>query len=119
MNSQIVQLLIATVATAAGMLVGLLSMRAGARAYWRWPVYSVMVMVLGVITWNLLRKHVFPAEWVVTQSRAMYFGALAMYVVFGFAMGLLLGRLTRRSRSSQELDINEQPTTQRDRVSRD
>ena len=102
MNSQIVQLLIATAVTAAGMLVGLLAMRAGARAYWRWPVYSVMVMVLGVVTWNLLRKHVFPAHWVVTHAQGMYFGALGLYVVLGLGMGLLLGRLTRARAPSPE-----------------
>jgi hypothetical protein len=95
MNSQIVQLLIATAITAAGMLAGLLARRAGARAYWRWPVYSVMVMVLGVVSWNLLRKYGFPAEWVVTHARGMYFGALGLYLVLGVGMGLLLGRLTR------------------------
>jgi hypothetical protein len=106
MNSQIAQLLIAMAVTAAGMLVGLLVMRAGARAYWRWPVYSVMVMVLGVVTWNLLRKHVFPAEWVVTHARAMYFGALGLYLAFGSGMGFLLGRLTR-SRASTSPGANE------------
>jgi hypothetical protein len=106
MNSQIVQLLIATALTAAGMLVGLLAMRAGARAYWRWPVYSVMVMVLGVVMWNLLRKHVFPAEWVVTHSQGMYFGALGLYLVLGLSMGVLLGRLTR-SRASSPPGANE------------
>ncbi len=38
-------------------------MRADRRAYWRWPVYSAMTMVLGVVLWSLLRKHVFPPEW--------------------------------------------------------
>ena len=38
MNSQLNELLIAYVCSAAGMLVGMLVMRAGSRAYWRWPV---------------------------------------------------------------------------------
>jgi hypothetical protein len=42
MNSQLNELLIAYVCSAAGMLVGMLVMRAGSRAYWRWPVYSAM-----------------------------------------------------------------------------
>ena len=49
MNSQVSAWRIAYVLTASGMLVGLLLMRADGRAYWRWPVYSAMAMVLGVV----------------------------------------------------------------------
>jgi hypothetical protein len=96
MTSQLGELLTAYGVSAAAMLVGLLLMRADSRAYFRWPVYSVMAMALGVIAWSLLRKHVMPAEWVRDHSRALYFCALALYAVTGVSMGLLLGRLTGR-----------------------
>lgn len=102
MTPQIRELIIAYAVTAAAMLLGLLFMRAQPRAYWRWPVYSVMAMVLGVVTWNLLRKYVLPAEWVVTHANLLYYGALAVYAVVGAAFGLLLGRLTRGSRDVAE-----------------
>jgi hypothetical protein len=70
-------------------------MRADARAYWRWPVYSAMAMVLGVVTWNLLRSHLLPPDWFVTRSATLYYGALILYFLTGGALGLLLGRLTR------------------------
>jgi hypothetical protein len=95
MNLQIRELAVAYVLSAAGMLVALLLMRADRRAFFRWPVYSAMALALGVILWNLLRKHVFPAEWLLGPSRAMYWGALAMYIVVGLSLGLLLGRITR------------------------
>jgi hypothetical protein len=79
---------------AGAMLIGLLLMRADQRAYFRWPVYSAMVMALGVVLWNLLRKHLLPEEWTITHAGAMYYGALALYAALGFAVGLLLGRLT-------------------------
>ena len=63
MNPQLRELLIAYAITAAAMLAGLLLMRADARAYWRWPVYSAMAMALGVVSWNVLRKHLLPAHW--------------------------------------------------------
>ena len=72
-------------------------MRADQRAYFRWPVYSVMVMALGVVLWNLLRKHLLPEEWGVTQASAMYYGALVLYFALGFAVGLFLGWLTKRA----------------------
>jgi hypothetical protein len=74
---------------AGGMLLGLLLMRADHRAYFRWPVYSAMVMALGVVLWNLLRRHALPQ-----QANLMY--ALSLYFVLGLGAGLLLGRLTGR-----------------------
>lgn len=97
MNSQAGELLIAYVITAAGMLAGMLLMRAGTRAYWRWPVYSAMAMCVGVVLWSVLRKNVFPAEWVLLHARALYYGALALYAFLGLGAGVLLGRLTRNS----------------------
>ena len=47
-NPQLRELFIAYGLTACAMLIGLLSMRADRRAFFRWPVYSVMVMALGV-----------------------------------------------------------------------
>lgn len=96
MNSQLGELLIAYGVSAAAMLAGLLLMRADSRAYFRWPVYSVMAMTLGVIAWSLLRKHAMPAAWVRDHSRTLYFCALGLYAVTGVSMGLLLGRLTGR-----------------------
>jgi hypothetical protein len=95
MNLQLQELLIAYALAAAGMLAGLLIMRADRRAYWRWPVYSAMAMALGVILWNLLRKHVFPLDWALAHPRFIYFGALSIYLLLGAALGLLMGRLTR------------------------
>jgi hypothetical protein len=95
-NPQIRELIIAYVATAVPFLGALLMLRADRRAYFRWPVYSAMVMVLGVVCWNLLRRSL-PAEWEFTHASLMYYGALTIYVLLGFAFGLLLGRLTRGS----------------------
>jgi hypothetical protein len=95
MSLQIRELAIAYALSAAGMLVALLLMRADKRAYFRWPVYSAMALALGVVLWNMLRKHVFPTDWLLGPSAAMYWGALAMYVVLGLSLGLLLGRITR------------------------
>jgi hypothetical protein len=95
MNLQLRELFIAYGVTALAMLAGLRAMRADARAYWRWPVYSAMAMVLGVVTWNLLRQHALPAAWSMTRANALYYSALTLYAVVGFALGLLLGRLTR------------------------
>jgi len=92
---QMRELFIAYALTAAGMLIGLLVMRADRRAYFRWPVYSVMVMALGVVLWNLLRKHLFPETWIDGYANAFYYGALALYFTLGIAVGLFLGRLTR------------------------
>jgi hypothetical protein len=94
-NPQIRELIIAYFATAVPFLGALLLLRAQGRAYFRWPVYSVMVMVLGVVLWNLIHRQL-PAAWSVTHAAALYYGALMLYVVLGFGMGLLLGRLTRR-----------------------
>jgi hypothetical protein len=96
MNPQLLELLIAYTITAGAMLLGLLFMRADRRAYWRWPVYSAMVMVLGVVAWNLLRKHALPPEWSLTHPSVLYYSALTVYAVLGIGLGLLLGRLTRR-----------------------
>jgi hypothetical protein len=97
MNSQLNELLIAYVCSAGGMLVGLLVMRAGSRAYWRWPVYSAMAMSLGVVLWSVLRKNIFPREWILLHGGALYSSALALYVLLGLGAGVLLGRLTRSS----------------------
>ena len=93
---QMRELFIAYGLTAVAMLIGLLLMRADRRAYFRWPVYSVMVMALGVVLWNLLRKHLLPGEWALTNASAMYYAALTLYFVMGLGIGALLGRLTRR-----------------------
>ena len=105
MNAQLRELFIAYAVTAGAMLLGLLYMRAQGRAYLRWPVYSAMVMVLGVVLWNLLRKHALPAQWIITHAAAIYYGALAMYALLGLALGLLLGRLVpgRETGKTQEL----------------
>lgn len=95
MNSQLDELLIAYVCSAVGMLIGMLVTRAGSRAYWRWPVYSAMAMSVGVVLWSVLRKNVFPAEWILLHGRALFLSALALYVLLGLGAGLLLGRLTR------------------------
>ena len=95
MNDQIRELIIAYLATALPFLGALLMRRAEGRAYFRWPVYSVMVMVLGVVLWYLARRRM-PPEWGITHTAALYYGALTLYVVLGFGVGLLLGRLTRR-----------------------
>jgi len=95
MNSQLDELLIAYVCSAAGMLIGMLVTRAGSRAYWRWPVYSAMAMSLGVVLWSVLRKNVFPPPWMLLHGRALYVSALLLYALLGLGAGLLLGRLTR------------------------
>ncbi|HEY6123437.1 MAG TPA: hypothetical protein VIV63_02210 [Steroidobacteraceae bacterium] len=94
-SAQLVELAIAYGVTAAAMLAGLLLMRADSRAYFRWPVYSAMAMVLGVVSWNLARKHGLPPEWGATHANAMYYGALAVYATLGFGLGLLVGRITQ------------------------
>jgi|SRR5689334_23562814 len=107
MNAQLRELGIAYALTAAAMLIGLLLMRADRRAYFRWPVYSAMAMVLGVVSWNLMRKYLLPAEWTITHANVLYFGALAIYAIVGAALGLLLGRLTGRKTAP---DIENNPT---------
>jgi len=102
MTTQWHQLAIAYGVTAAGMLVGLLVIGAGARAWWRWPVYSAMVMALGVVLWNLIRGHLVPAQWTLSHPDVLYFGALALYALLGFAIGVLLGRLARRKTSAED-----------------
>lgn len=96
MNLQIAELALAYAITAAAMLAGLLLTRADSRAYWRWPVYSAMTLALGVVAWNLMRKHLLPAEWVFTRPNAIYYGALSVYALLGLGVGVLLGRLTRK-----------------------
>ncbi|HEX6636186.1 MAG TPA: hypothetical protein VF033_00905 [Steroidobacteraceae bacterium] len=95
LSTQLGELGIAWLLCAAGMLVSLLLTHADRRAYFRWPVYSTMTMALGVMLWNFLRKHAFPAEWLVGYSAFLYWSALAMYAVLGLLLGLLLGRITR------------------------
>jgi hypothetical protein len=95
-SAQLGELAIAYGVTALAMLAGLLLMRADSRAYFRWPVYSAMAMVLGVVLWNLARKHWLPVEWSVTRANTLYYGALIVYAAVGFTLGLLLGRLTGR-----------------------
>jgi len=107
-NSQIRELVIAYVATAVPFLGALLLVRAEGRAYFRWPVYSVMVMVLGVVLWNLIHKRLPPA-WTAAHASVVYYGALLLYVVLGFGMGLLLGRLTRRKTPADSTDVNDEP----------
>ena len=101
MNAQLRELGIAYAITAAAMLIGLLVLRADRRAYFRWPVYSAMAMVLGVVSWNLMRKHLLPAEWTMTHANLLYSGALATYATVGLALGLLLGRLTGRKTAAE------------------
>jgi len=100
-SAQLQQLGIAYALAAAGMLVALLISRADRRAYFRWPVYSAMAMALGVILWNALRKYVFPAEWNISHSALLYWGALAIYVALGLLLGLMLGRITRQPREGE------------------
>jgi len=99
---QMRELFIAYGLTAVAMLIGLALMRADRRAYFRWPVYSVMVMALGVVLWNLLRKHLLPGEWALTNASAMYYAALTLYFVMGFGIGALLGRLTGAGPGNRE-----------------
>jgi hypothetical protein len=93
LNPQARELIIAYVATATPFLGALLMLRADRRAYFRWPVYSAMVMVLGVVLWNVIRRQL-PPEWGVTRASFLYYGALTLYFVLGLGFGLLLGRLT-------------------------
>jgi hypothetical protein len=106
-NAAINGLLVAYVVTAAGMLAGLLAMRADSRAYWRLPVYSAMVMVVGVVLWNVMRVRVFPAHWSLTHGPALYYSALALYAVLGAGAGCGLGRLTRKTETSQDEQQND------------
>ena len=106
MNAQIAQLVIAYVATAVPFGGALLLMRADRRAYFRWPVYSAMVMVLGVVLWNVARKQL-PTEWSETRPELLYYGALTLYFVLGLAFGLLLGRLTRRQNAGDETNTDD------------
>jgi hypothetical protein len=101
MNAQLRELGIAYAVTALMMLAGLLITRADTRAYFRWPVYSAMAMVLGVVSWNLMRKHLLPAERTITHANVLYSGALATYATVGLALGLLLGRLTGRKKAAE------------------
>jgi len=102
MNPQLRELLITYGVSAAGMLAGLIIMRADSRAYWRWPVYSAMSMALGVVVWNLLHWHVIPVGWAFTHPRVIYFCALGLYALIAMGLGLLLGRLTGRKTPQSE-----------------
>ena len=99
---QMRELFIAYGLTAVAMLLGLLLMRADRRAYFRWPVYSVMVMALGVVLWNLMRKQLLPGDWAFTRAGAMYYAALALYFVMGLGTGVLLGRLAGAGPGNRE-----------------
>jgi hypothetical protein len=102
MNSQINVLAVAYVVTAVSMLAGMLAMRADSRAFWRLPVYSAMVMVAGIVLWNVLRERVFPASWSLTHGQALYYAALALYAVLGAGAGCGLGRLTRKTEMTMD-----------------
>ena len=104
-SAQLRELAIAYGLTAVAMLIGLLLMRADRRAYLRWPVYSAMAMALGVVLWNLVRKHFLPSDWLVTHSATVYYSALAVYLLIGLGLGLLLGRLTGR-KTAPESEIS-------------
>jgi hypothetical protein len=95
------ELLIAYASSAIAMLIGLLTMRADSRAFFRWPVYSAMVMALGVVLWNLLRKHLLPGVWDLAHPHLMLYGAITLYVALGLGVGLFLGRLTKRKEPAQ------------------
>lgn len=97
MNAQVNELFVAYAVTAASMLGGMLAMRADSRAYWRLPVYSAMVMVAGIVLWNVLRARVFPAQWSLSYGPALYYSALALYAVLGAGAGCGLGRITRKT----------------------
>ena len=107
LTSQLGELGIAYLLGALGMLIALLVTRADRRAYFRWPVYSTMTLALGVMLWNLLRKHVFPTEWLVGYSGLLYWSALAMYVVLGLLLGLLLARISRGRKNENEGEDHE------------
>jgi len=94
--SQVQALIVAYMVSAAGLIAGLILMRADARAYWRMPVYSAMAMGLSVMGWSLVRKHLLPPEWALTRAQTLYYCALVLYAITGLSLGLLLGRLTRR-----------------------
>src|SRR5688572_23747941 len=103
MSSQLLELGTAFAVTAAAMLLALLLRRAAWRLYLRWPAYSVMVMALGVVGWNLLRKHLLPAEWVFAHPRAMYFTALAVYALLGALAGWVLADVAAAEQRGEEL----------------
>jgi hypothetical protein len=98
MNLALNELAVAYGLSAVGMAGALLLSRADKRAYFRLPVYSAMCLATGVILWNLLRKHLVPAEWTLTHPALLYYGALGLYVLLGFLLGIFLGKLTSRSR---------------------
>jgi hypothetical protein len=104
LSVQLRELAIAYGLTAVAMLVGLLLMRADRRAYFRWPVYSAMAMALGVVSWNLVRKHLLPPDWTTMHPATVYYWALAVYLLIGLGLGLLLGRLTGR-KTAPEAEI--------------
>lgn len=107
-DAQLAQLFIAYGVTAGAMLLALFVMRAERRAYWRWPVYSVIAMVLAIAAWNALREHALPPSWSITHPGGMYVAALATYALFGVALGLLMAYLTR-ARPTEFADIPNSP----------
>ena len=64
-------------------------MRADARAYWRWPVYSAMAMALGVMIWTWCANTCCRREWTLPIRATFYFCALALYSALGIAAGAL------------------------------
>ncbi len=104
MNAQVQVLVIAYVITAAAMLAGMRLMRGGKSGYLRSPLYSVISLFLGVMLWNQLRRHVLPPLWGLTHPALLYYGALGLYALFGFAIGMLAGRATRQRPRTPELD---------------
>ncbi len=104
MNAQMHMLAMAYAVTAAAMFIGMWSMRADKRGYFRWPVYSAMAMFVAVVSWNALRARVLPPEWEVTRPGLLLVGALGVYALFGLGLGLLVGRLTR-ARKILEKDL--------------
>lgn len=107
-GAQITQLFIAYAVTAGGMLAMLYVLRAEKRAFWRWPVYSVIAMGGGIAAWNGLSLHVFPPAWRLLHANAMYVAALVLYALFGAGLGWLITRLTR-SRPTEFADIPDSP----------
>ena len=100
MNAQLGDLAIAYGVTAAGMLAGLLLMRADcARLLALAGVFGHGHGARRGVVVSAAQAHA-AAEWTVTHPRALYFCALGLYSVLGIALGLLLGRLTGRKTPS-------------------
>jgi hypothetical protein len=96
MSAQMQVLALAFAITFGAMLTGMWLMGADKRGYLRSPLYAVVALFLGVLSWNALRAHVLPAIWGLTRPALLYYGALTLYALYGFALGLLVGRATRK-----------------------